>query len=153
MRLAFLRHGQPRRGETDPSLTSAGRRMAFETGGWLLTHGLRPSAIVHTATARTTQTAEEVGHHWPETARTLGEVSPELPGDWERLTDELITHWGDMATLVLVGHHPTVGLLLDLYGPPPVPVPRRNLAIALVLDGNPSAGWRLTLAWPGRPAL
>jgi len=127
--------------------------MAFETGDWLLASGLRPSAIVHTATARTSQTAEELGHHWTDTPRIQGDVSPELPRDWERLTEELGVRWGDTATLVLVGHHPTVGLILDLHGPPPVPVPRRNLAVALVLEGTPSAGWRLSLAWPGRPAL
>ena len=35
MRVAFVRHGERRKGEADPELTSFGVRMVSETGAWL----------------------------------------------------------------------------------------------------------------------
>ena len=153
MRLVFVRHGAPRRGETDPGLTSAGRRMAFETGGWLATQQLAPQLIWHTPTRRTQQTAEELALSFQGVALSAGAVSPEVDRDWERLEERLNTELMEGSVGVLVGHHPTVELLLGRFGPPPVPVPLRNLAVALVLVRVPGGTWSIQAAWPGRPDL
>ena len=53
-------------------------------------------------------------------------------------------------TLLMVGHHPTQHLLLDAYGPPPVPVPRHHFATALLLVSAPQLSWVFVDVWPGR---
>lgn len=151
--LAFVRHGQPRRVDSDPGLTSAGRRMAYETGEWLALGGLRPRLVRHTPTARTRETAEELCLSFPEAALGQGPVSPEGERDWQRLADALREELGGTGSAVLVGHHPTVAFLLQAFGPAPEPVPLRNLAVGLVLEETPSSGWEISRAWPGRPAL
>ncbi len=158
MHLVFVRHGAPRKGESDPGLTSAGRRMAFETGRWLrdevlLPLSLEPLFIRHTPTQRTRETAEELALSFDGVRLSEGSVSPELIEDWQSLVDRLGVGVPRGRAAVLVGHHPTVGLLLDHYGPPPVNVPRRNLAVAMVLSRLDGTGWRIHAAWPGRPVL
>ena len=56
--IVFLRHGQPRGGEHDPELTSAGHRMAAEAAAWITRLNLPLERVIHTPTARTRQTAE-----------------------------------------------------------------------------------------------
>jgi phosphohistidine phosphatase SixA len=151
MRIVFIRHGERRRGESDPALTSAGRRMARETALWLQDQGVRPAWLISTPTTRTRETAEELALVFPDAARAERPESPEVSVDWEQLTEQLADDPGLDAPVVLVGHHPTVELLLDLVGPPPVPVPIRNFCSALVLD-RAATGWTIAAAWPGRAA-
>lgn len=152
MTLVFVRHGEPRKADADPGLTSAGRRMAYETGQWLAQAGLRPRLVRHTPTVRTQETAEELLVSFPEAELGRGAVSPEHGREWQRLTDLLRDELGDDGCAVLVGHHPSVAFLVEAFGPPPRPVPLRNLAVALVLEER-DEGWQISRAWPGRPAL
>lgn len=149
MRVVFVRHGERGAGGADPDLTAAGRRMSRETGQWLARQGVRPNLALSTPTARTRQTLDEL-------LSVLGPVPvevrlelPESPYDWDALVDPLRAALGEAATLMLVGHHPTLHFLADAYGPPPIPVPRHHLAAALILRPA-TAGWRCEAAWPGR---
>ena len=151
MRTVFIRHGEPRKGESDPSLTSPGRRMAREAALWLEGQGVVPVAIVNTPTARTRETAEELALVFPDAVGAERPESPEVPVDWDLLADQLAATALPEGPLVLVGHHPTVDLLLRSYGPPPVPVPVRHYCSVLVLD-NSRTGWSISAAWPGRAA-
>lgn len=149
MRIVFIRHGERRKGESDPALTSAGRRMARETAQWLEGQGVRPAHVVSTPTQRTRETADELCLMFPEASQTERPESPEVAPDWEQLADVLATDPGAAAPIALVGHHPTVDLLLRSFGPAPSAMPRQNFASALVLDRTP-AGWTIAAAWPGR---
>lgn len=151
MRTVFIRHGERRKGESDPSLTSQGRRMAREAALWLEAQGVVPVAIVSTPTARTRETAEELALVFPDAVHTERSESPEVPVDWDLLTEQLVATTLPDGPLVLVGHHPTVDLLLRSYGPPPVPVPVHHYCSVLVLDHS-RTGWSISAAWPGRAA-
>jgi phosphohistidine phosphatase SixA len=150
MQLAFTRHGERRRGESDPALTSAGRRMAREAALWLRDQGFAPARIVATPTVRTRETADELGLVFPDAARSERPDAPETRDDWDRLFDLLSCDDGPVA---LVGHHPTLAFLLRAFGPPPVPVSVGHFAATLRLHAEPAGVTRLTAAWPGRPAL
>jgi phosphohistidine phosphatase SixA len=156
MRIVFVRHGERRKGESDPALTSAGRRMARETALWLRDHGVSPAHVVSTPTTRTRETADELSLVFADAARHDRPESPEHRDDWDRLLDVLARAPGLDRTVCLVGHHPTVDLLLREYGPAPVAVPRHHFASALVLDpraaGRRADGWSIRFAWPGRAA-
>ena len=149
MRIVFIRHGERRRGESDPALTSAGRRMARETALWLASLGVQPAHVLCTPTQRTRETADELCLVFPDAARAERPESPEVAVDWDQLVETLAVAPGLADPLVLVGHHPTVDLLLRAHGPAPVPVPRPNFASALVLDRT-ATGWTIAAAWPGR---
>lgn len=152
MRITFVRHGEKRRNEADPELTSAGVRMAGETGLWLAGRGFRPDLVVLTPTARTRQTAAEIlACLGPAPLRERAEL-PDSRQDWEAWTTRLAAELGDAVHLLLVGHHPTQHMLIDSYGPPPNPVPRHHLATALILDSLPRGSWAFVDAWPGRAA-
>lgn len=149
MRVIFVRHGEKRKGEADPELTSAGRRMAAETGAWLLAQGLRPDLAICTPTQRTRQTAEEL-------LGVLGPIPceerldlPEHRADWEALTDPLRRRVPTDGQVLMVGHHPTLHFLADTYGPLPAPLARDAYAAALVLHGARGV-WRVEAVWPGR---
>lgn len=150
MRIAFVRHGEKRRGESDPALTSAGHRMATETGLWLRDLGLAPLLVLTTPTTRTRQTAEELRAVLPDAPLEERADLPECRDDWDVLVDPLARRLGPTAELLLVGHHPTLHFLSDAFGPLPVAVPRHHFAAALVLDRLAGGRWVITEAWPGR---
>ena len=147
MQIAFIRHGERRRNESDPALTSAGRRMASEAARWLQRQGFVPTTVVSTPTRRTRQTAEELCLVFPAAQLIEHPAEPEGEAAWEALLSELPL---DRGPLVLVGHHPTVEMLLHAFGPPPVAIPPHHFASALLLEPAPGPGWRIRAAWPGR---
>ena len=149
MHIVFVRHGEKRRGESDPELTSWGRRMSTETARWIQRQGLTPTLLWHTPTARTRQTAEEIRLVFSAPAAHQEAGLPELIEDWERLVETLEAQQSADAVVVLVGHHPTMDMLVRELGPPPVAVPRGNFASAVVLQPGAS-GWQCTASWPGR---
>lgn len=151
MQVVFVRHGERRRNESDPELTSAGRRMVAETGGWLAGRGFAPTLILTTPTVRTRQTVEELALILPAAPVELVPELPETAAAWEPFVNPLRARLGEGAGLLLVGHHPTLHLLADRFGPLPAPLPRHHFAAALVLEPLPS-GWACTAVWPGRAA-
>ena len=151
MRTVFIRHGERRKGESDPALTSAGRRMAREAALWLADQRITPGSIVTTPTTRTRETAEELALVFPDARRLERPESPEVPLDWDQLTDSLSATLDMSHPVVLVGHHPTVELLLRSYGPAPEPVTLQHYCSVLVLD-HADSDWSISAAWPGRPA-
>lgn len=146
-KLAFMRHGERRRGESDPALTSGGRRMAREAALWLESAGFVPTRIVATPTQRTHDTREEVSLVFP--SALLADhpgASPELEEDLEALLADLTPE-----DTLLVGHHPTLAFLLRAFGPAPMDVPHHHFAATLLLEAGPEGRWRVSAAWPGRP--
>lgn len=151
MKVVFVRHGERRKGESDPELTSWGRRMSTETGRWLQSQGLTPDQVIMTPTMRTRQTAEEILLVFSAPIPTREAGLPELMEDWDALMDALAEEVPEGGVALLVGHHPTMDMLKRELGPTPVTVPRGNFAAAVVLESGGS-GWRCTAAWPGRPS-
>lgn len=151
MVVVFVRHGEKRGGESDPGLTSWGRRMASETGRWLSSQGIRPTAFWLTPTQRTRETTEEL-------LLAMGVDAPQrevrfLPEDeagWEALLRAIKVAEGEAAVVVCVGHHPTVDLLRSQYALP-VRIPPQNAACAIIVEGQPGGTWHCQGAWPGRP--
>lgn len=152
MRVIFVRHGEKRANERDPELTIAGREMVSETGAWLAARGLAPGLFVLTPTRRTRQTLAELLVHLPAAPALERPELPETPEDWEVFTSRLARALAPGGTVLMVGHHPTQHLLLDAFGPPPVPVPRHHFATALVLELAPPRSWSFIDVWPGRDA-
>ncbi|MCK6502571.1 histidine phosphatase family protein [Myxococcota bacterium] len=150
MRVVFVRHGQQRAGELDGGLTSAGHRMVGETAQWLAAHQVVPDLCLHTPTTRTRQTADGLLEGHAGVRRMEVSSQPETLAEWLDLVRAWQPRLGDHGVLLLVGHHPTLGLLLHAFGPPPEPVPTGNLAAALVLDRVFTGSWVISAAWPGR---
>jgi len=159
--LVILRHAEPRRGEADPELTSAGHRMALEAGEWVSARlpSTGPVRILHTPTARTRQTAEGV-HHWLAARASLDLIDalPETIDDLEILADRIS---GVRAGLpipplpptVLVGHHTTLVALARELHPPPTGLNPRHYSAGLAIERKRGTlcGWSVVSVWPGRP--
>ena len=152
MRVAFVRHGERRKGEADPELTSFGVRMVSETGAWLRQQQFIPTIVQTTNTKRTQQTTDLLIHDLSNITQETIEDAPELQRDWERWWETLDRGKED-ADILLVGHHPTMEMLLQCYGPAPCSFSKRNFAVALILQTNADGGYTITHAWPGRTSL
>ena len=153
MKIIFVRHGEKRKGETDPELTSFGFRMVEETASWLRELCLSPSLVQYTPTRRTAQTTETLlAHLSPEVVETIPDA-PELQPDWERWVEALENQPDPCDCVLLVGHHPTLEMLLQGYGPAPVAVSRHHFAVGLLLERGEGGSWTITQAWPGRRSL
>ena len=81
------------------------------------------------------------------------EEAPESKQAWERWWQELSKQYEPQEDILLVGHHPTMEMLLQCYGPTPCSISRRNFAVALVLRLDPDGRYTITHAWPGRLSL
>ena len=160
--LIILRHAEPRRGESDPELTSAGHRMAREAGGWVA--GLLPEGattrVFHTPTHRTRQTAEALLEWLGDRARlsTIDDLPESFP-DLDMLADRLCGARPGLPVpalppTVLVGHHTTlVALARELPAGGPRPNARNYTAgLALVRSADTPLGWLVHATWSGRPA-
>lgn len=152
MYIIFARHGERRKGESDPELTSWGRRMSTETGHWLQEQGLRPDLVLVTPTKRTRQTAEEILLPFSAPIPTRETGLPTWQTEkWDELVVSLQAELPEDGVALLVGHHPTMDMIKHKFGSLPTTVPRGNFASAVVLQSG-SSGWQCTAAWPGRPA-
>ena len=152
MQIAFVRHGERRKGETDPELTSFGFRMVEETAKWLQSTGFSPDLVQTTQTRRTEQTTQTLTVQFPDLARESIANAPEHQEDWETWTEEISNRDSPPDSVLLVGHHPTLEMLLQAYGPAPAVVSRHHFAVGLVLESETPTHWTITHAWPGRRA-
>mgnify|MGYP000123490771 CR=1 FL=1 len=159
--LVILRHAEPRRGESDPELTSAGHRMALEAGEWVLARlpGAAPVRILHTPTARTRQTALGV-RHWLADRASLNtiEALPETLDDLEILADRICGARPGLPSpplppTVLVGHHTTLVALARELRPSPAGLNPRHYSAGLAIERKRGTltGWAVVSVWPGRP--
>lgn len=150
MRVVFVRHGARRGNDLDPPLTSAGHRMAAETGEWLAFHQVMPDHCLVTPTARTRETADNLLAQVPHVRQQVVPSLPESLGEWSSLVRTWGPRIGDHGVLLLVGHHPSLSFLLQAFGPPPEPVPLGNFAACVVVDPIFTGAWVISAAWPGR---
>ena len=150
MRIAFVRHGERRKGESDPELTSFGYRMVEETSQWLISSGFSPDLALTTSTMRTQQTTQTILAHFPSTRCERLQSAPELHQEWELFTASLGERSPKPASVLLVAHHPTMEMLIQCCGPAPAVVTRHQFAVGLILEATSSSGWTISHAWPGR---
>lgn len=150
MRVVFTRHGAPMSLGSDPSLSDAGVEMVADLSTWLVDNGIVADHCLLTGTRRTRETADELLRPMPHVRKQVVPSLPETPEAWEQLVRYWEPRIGSHGVLFLVGHHPTVELLLSLHGPPAAPVQRGAYAVCLVLDRIFTGSWVITGAWPGR---
>ena len=149
MRIAFVRHGERRKNEIDPELTSFGFRMVEETGQWLLDMSSLPISYCRHHQSHTANCSQHLGTFSTDFYRTDRACSGN-PGRLEAL-DAVSTNRNPVPNnVLLVGHHPTMEMLIQCYGPAPVVVSRHQFAVGLILQTAPETSWVLTHAWPGR---
>jgi phosphohistidine phosphatase SixA len=149
MNIVFVRHGERQAGESDPELTSFGFRMVEEVAAWMLALEFSPQLALTTPTRRTHQTVSTILAHFPDTLLEEIPESPELETDWEVCTEKLSKRNKPPDSVLMVGHHPTLEMLLQNYGPPPMVVSRHHFAVGLLLQQSESR-WSIVRAWPGR---
>ena len=115
-RIVVVRHARAEQvaaTDLERELLDDGRKDAAETGSWLATQGIRPDHALVSAATRTLQTWEALAGAagWTLEAsvdRGLYSAGPETVLDLMRLTPE------EAATLVVVGHNPTIAYLANL---------------------------------------
>lgn len=114
--LVLIRHAKAEQSgpsDFERKLTEGGIAEATEAGQWLAQRGVEPDEALVSAAVRATQTWEAVneGAGWdldPRLEDTLYEVGPTSALDLIRETPESV------ATLMVVGHNPTMGSLAAL---------------------------------------
>lgn len=114
--LVLVRHahaGQaPGAPDADRPLTQAGAQLAREAGEWLHARGVRPDAVICSTATRARQT-------WEAMREAVGDPPPAVSydrrvyeGDVDTLARLVAEDAGDVGTLALIGHNPTVHTLV-----------------------------------------
>lgn len=113
-RLVVVRHARAGQGDTDAErpLTADGHRDAEAAGAWLSDRVPGPDRALVSAARRAEETWEAVsrGAGWdlsPDLLRELYSAEPDTALD-------VVREVGDAATVVLLGHNPTMGSLAQL---------------------------------------
>ena len=148
MRMIFIRHGAKRSGEGDPQLTSAGRKMSYELGKWLLSRGYLPKKAYRSSTKRTEETLEEVMFACNTKLDVISTEIPEFWDDWLNFLEGVSQSTN--SDFIIAGHHPTVEMLIDKYN---ISIPPRNFASAIVLKKCSNRLWNYIDSWQGRADL
>jgi len=115
--LVLMRHskaeqvlGKP---DHDRELTARGRRDAKAAGAWLRTEGLVPDLVICSTAVRTRQTWDEACRGGAHTEFVEFRRSVYLGGS-EQTLETVREDAGDMATVLVVGHNPTMAQLTSL---------------------------------------
>ena len=113
-RLLLIRHAKAGSAGSDAErpLTDEGARSAEATGAWLAGEGMRPDHALVSAARRAAETWQAVCRSagWelePELSQALYSAEPDTALD-------LVREAGEVGTLALVGHNPTLGSLAQL---------------------------------------
>jgi phosphohistidine phosphatase len=154
-RLVIARHAEAAytsAGDRERPLTPFGRQQAARLGHALAAAGLQPDVVVHSQARRTVETWEHMARPLGGEPRVFGEPDMYYEGPSAYL-EAAARHGGDAATLLLVGHLPSVAELVELLAAERV---RFGTAQAALLEPRlegPFQGWELTLAVPLRFGL
>jgi len=100
-------HGKP---DHDRELAPRGRRDAKAAGAWLHAQGLVPDLVICSTAQRTRQTWEEACRGGAQTEFVEFRRSVYLGGS-EQTLETVREDAGDMATVLVVGHNPTMAQL------------------------------------------
>jgi len=139
--LILLRHAKAADPDLYPTdierpLSPRGHRDAAAAGGWLRDQGLRPDAVLCSDAVRTRETLQELGlQDVPVVFEHRVYVGPAAD------TLDLLRHTSaEVATLLVIGHNPTLSVLSDLLAPDALP--DNGLATSGI------AVHRFTESWP-----
>ncbi|MCC6232006.1 MAG: phosphohistidine phosphatase SixA [Verrucomicrobiales bacterium] len=134
MKIYFLRHTEAGEAAVDSRrcLTAKGRRDARRIGRFLRETGVRFDLVFSSPLVRAVETAELVRSRLPARARSkLREVRALTNGTTEISFSRWLKRLPRSATILLVGHEPSLGMhLRRLLGGPPedrLPVPKGAL--------------------------
>jgi phosphohistidine phosphatase len=115
--LVLMRHAKAEEGpgkvDHDRELTARGRRDARAAGAWLHAEGLVPDLVICSTAQRTRQTWEEACHGGAHTEFVEFRRSVYLGGS-EQALETVREDAGDVATVLVVGHNPTMAQLTSL---------------------------------------
>ncbi|MGW5238837.1 SixA phosphatase family protein [Monashia sp. NPDC004114] len=115
--LILMRHAKAEEGlgmpDHDRELASRGRRDAKAAGAWLREQGLVPDLVICSTSKRTRQTWDEACHGGAQTEFVEYRKSVYLGGS-EQTLETLREDAGDMATVLVVGHNPTMAHLTTM---------------------------------------
>ena len=118
-RITLIRHGKaemPRIGvdDYDRALVRRGIQNSEEIGAFMLAHKMLPNLIIVSPAHRTRQTYELMSVNWPSLPevryeRQLYQVSADT------LLDLILTHGRDLENIAVVGHNPSLVVLLTHF--------------------------------------
>jgi phosphohistidine phosphatase SixA len=145
MKLFFLRHGAKRKNEIDPNLTSRGKKMAFSAGQWVKTLLQSKPVVITTPTVRTEQSAKEICLVLQEELTILKQT---IPSDWNSFERYVIGIYEQSHTtsIILVGHHPTMEMLISKFN---LPIPPQNFSSGVLLEKQHKS-WKCEHYWLGQ---
>jgi phosphohistidine phosphatase len=115
--LILVRHSKaeqvPGKVDHDRELTARGRQDAEAAGAWLREQGLIPDLVICSTAVRTRQTWDAAVHGGAQTEFVEYRRSIYLGGPAE-LVEAVREDAGDMATVLVVGHNPTMAAATSL---------------------------------------
>ncbi|EWT02229.1 phosphoglycolate phosphatase [Intrasporangium oryzae NRRL B-24470] len=115
--LVLMRHAKAEEGlgksDHDRDLNKRGRRDATAAGEWLKENGLVPDLVICSTSHRTRQTWEAACHGGANTEFVEYRRSVYLGGA-EQVLETVREDAGQMATVLVVGHNPTMAQLTSL---------------------------------------
>ena len=111
--LMLLRHakaGDPEAGEKDidRKLTRRGKRAAQAMGRYLAANGLTPDMVLCSPSRRTQETWRLAALEMPSQLPAIVDPALYAFGDGGALLDNLVRHAGKTATVLIVGHNPSI---------------------------------------------
>ncbi len=135
--LLIMRHGQAGGGvrDVDRALTERGRRDAGKIGAWLRRQGLLPELVIASAARRTSETARLCCAAAGVDGARIRYEPALYQADCAGWMAELAAIPDGVATLLLIGHNPTLSWLVGELGGEPVMLSTANL-VHLTTDGD-----------------
>ncbi len=144
MRILFFRHGE--RIERRDKLTPRGEQMAVSARAWLDERGYVPTHAIRTKRRRTRDTLASLILGTEVVPRV--ETVPNTKSTWLKYREDLTMWLPGEATILVVGHGDTQGVIEKLHRSP---VPAGNRCAGFVLDRAADGTWACTDRYPGSP--
>ena len=148
MKLAFVHHGEKLNDETTAPLTQRGRLQIARAADILRRSELNPQKIICTSTRRTLESARIIASHFSAIRVIQKNYLPELWEDWLDFGEHLCKDLQE--DHIIVGHHPTLGLLNQQFH---LKLSLQSYSSVIILKRNNYRFWSVMLFHQGPTSL
>ena len=148
MKVAFVHHGEKTRDDESAPLTQKGRAQIHRAAQFVLSSGIRPETIICTKTTRTIESAHIVASYFHDAHIQQKSALPELWEDWLSFGENRFEMTS--ADCIVIGHHPTLGLLKDHFH---LKLSLQSYSSVIILKRDAYQVWSVTKHHQGAASL